>query len=86
MKKISFNIRYSIFTSDINGPLLYATESELNGVFGLNTYSGNGNSGFVLMNYSVTKNFKIGTKFAYYKSDKLELIEYDWKLQMRFRF
>lgn len=85
-KKMSINIRYSIFSSDENGPLLYATESELNGVFGLNTYSGNGNSGFFMMNYSVSKNFKIGTKLGYLKSDKRGLIEYDWKLQLRFKF
>jgi hypothetical protein len=86
LKKISFNIRYSIFTSDINGPLLYATESELNGVFGLNTYSGNGNSGFFMLNYSIIKNLKLGLKIAYQESDKLDEIVYDYKVQMRLRF
>lgn len=86
LKNVSFNIRYSIFSSDVNGPLLYATESELNGVFGLNTYSGNGNSGFFMLNYSIIKNLKLGLKIAYQESDKLDEIVYDYKVQMRLRF
>jgi hypothetical protein len=65
---------------------LYATESELNGVFGLNTYSGNGNSGFFMLNYSIIKNLKLGLKIAYQESDKLDEIVYDYKVQMRLRF
>lgn len=84
-KKFQLNLRYTIFHATQSASIQYASESELNGVFGLNTYSGNGFAGFILVQTQLFKMGHLGLKIGYLESDKLKKPENELKVQLRIR-
>ncbi|MFY8019899.1 MAG: ComEA family DNA-binding protein [Bacteroidia bacterium] len=84
-KNFQMNIRYTIFHAANSAPVLYASESELNGIFGLNTYSGNGFASFILLQTQFFKFAQLGLKLGYQESDRLNGPENEVKVQLRIR-
>lgn len=82
-KKLSIHLRHTIFNAEKDAGMLYATESDLSGIFGLNSYNGNGYSSYILMQSNSWKGIKLGTKISFTQSDRNLEGDLEWKIQMK---